>query len=552
MPDALVFIDNPQTVDFAVDREKRTIRGRALPFGEVGNGWSFSAGTLNWAESVKALDGHDWSRAFALVTFTEVKEGIDFVMKVARGPRGDEMLTLAEDGVYDGASIGLAAGAGYEVDDAGIFHCTSGTIRELSLTPIPAFASAKVTSVAASAAPTNKEKHVPEDEKVFTAAEGVALTKQVTDLEAQLKTLGEIKAPVAGGQQFDVAEESIYRFAGSEPAPSGFDFATDLLAAAKDGDSAALDRIKTFTAKWADQPRNFVATPDTGAINQPVYRPDMFLGQAPVPLSPLYDTFHKGGLSNITPFFYSKLDRANTNVAVSDHTEGVEPDPKNLKVITGDTVTPKAVSGKVHITREVGDQGGNPSVSGLIWAEFERSHSMALENKTAALIQAAMANIAALGAAIAAGASGKVAGDALEAGLIGLQFIADGTRFTKGFGHVDLYKALVSAELIATGEKVYPIINPQNRNGITGDKYSFIEVGGYRFNPAWSLGATSNNASNSLVVDPNAVHVWNSGLQRLEKLQEDVEGWDIGCFGYFAGIVYDVTGLRKVAYDPTA
>jgi len=553
MPDSLVFIDNPHTVTFAVDRETRTIRGRALPFGEVGNGWSFSAGTLNWAEKVKGLDGHDWASAFATTTLAEEDGGIDFVMKVARGARGDQMLTLAEDGVYDGASIGLAAGAGYEIDDAGIFHCTSGTIREVSLTPIPAFENAKVTSVAASAAPTTKETDkMPEDVKVFTADEGTALAAQVATLEAQLKELGEIKAPV-GHQQFQVTEEPMYRFAGSEPAPSGHDFARDLLAAAKDNDAAALERIKTFTAQAADEPRNFVTTANTAQVNPAQYRPDMFLGQAPVPTSPLYDTFHKGGLDDITPFFYSKLERTATTVAVGDHTEGNDPALTNLVTAVGATVTPTPVSGRVHITREVGDQGGNPSVSGLVWAEFERSFGIALENKTAALVQAQMANITALtAAAIAAGATGQVAGDAVERGLVGLQFIADGTRFTRAFGHIDLYAALTAAVLPATGEKVYPIINPQNRNGITGDKYSFIEVGGYRFNPAWSLGATSANASNSLVADPVAVHVWNSGLQRLEKLQEKVEGWDIGCFGYFAGIVYDVTGLRKISYDPVA
>ena len=70
------------------------------------------------------------------------------------------------------------------------------------------------------------------------------------------------------------------------------------------------------------------------------------------------------------------------------------------------------------------------------------------------------------------------------------------------------------------GEKRYPIINPANRSGIVGDKYSFIDVAGYRIHPGTSLGATSTAASNSYIADPNAVHVWNSGLQRLDKLQE--------------------------------
>jgi hypothetical protein len=266
----------------------------------------------------------------------------------------------------------------------------------------------------------------------------------------------------------------------------------------------------------------------------------------------LYDTFYKGSLSNVTPFFWSKLDRANTDVGVADHTEGVEPESRDLVTVAGATVTPVPVSGRVHITREVADQGGNPVVSGLVWSEFERSFTIALETKTAALIAASAGSITAL-ATIAAGASGLVAGRAIEAGLVDLQFLPDGFRFTKAFGHVDLYKALSQAVIPqfsgdTAGEKVYPILSPTNRDGTAADKWSYIDIGGYRMYPAASLGATSANASNSYVADPMAVHVWNSGLQRLDKLQ----GWDMGVFAYFAGVVYDITGLRKIAYDPTA
>lgn len=70
--------------------------------------------------------------------------------------------------------------------------------------------------------------------------------------------------------------------------------------------------------------------------------------------------------------------------------------------------------------------------------------------------------------------------------------------------------------------------------------------------PAAYLGATGTVAEKSYVADPNAVHVWNSGLTRLDKLEETVAGWNLGVFAYFAGVVYDTTGLRKITYDPTA
>lgn len=541
--------DNPQGVTFEVDEETRTIRGLALPYGDVGdNGmgkWSFAPGSLTW-DKVKLLDAHEWSRILGVVELEDTDEGLVMSAKVARTNLGDEVLALAEMGAIDGLSVGLDNELTYETRD-GVNHVTAGRVAEVSTTPIPAFANAAIRSVAASAAST-QEGTTPMAEQTAEVAEAqfTALDK-IKELETKVAQLADMKVPVAAAT-FEVKEEPIYRFSGSTPAPSGFDFATDMLAAAN-GDGAAMKRVQDFTAERLGP--QFVDTTDTAAANPAVHRPDMFLGQAPVPASPMFDFFRKGSLSDVTPFFHSKLDRVNTTVAVANHTEGVEPTATELVIASGATVTPSPVSGKVHITREVADQGGNPNASKLVWDEFERSYKISLEAKTTALVAASAASITSLTTAIAAGANGQVAGQAIEAGLLKLQFEADGTRYEKAFGHVDLYSALATFEN-ADGEKRYPIINPANRSGITGDKYSFIEIAGYRMHPGTSLGATSGSASLSYVADSNAVHVWNSGLQRLEKLQEKVEGWDLGVFGYFAGLVYDVTGLRKISYDPTA
>lgn len=554
MTEQTFHIDNPSSVTFEVDAERRTIRGLVIPYGDVatskGKRWTFSKDTEFVTDRTKALVNHDWTQLRGTATLEAAEDGLFGAVKVGRGAAGDQLLMDAEDGLYDGLSAGLAENVKATLKD-GVYHVTYAELPEISLTPLPAFNRARVTSVAASAALNEKETAMteqttaPEAPPEFAATLD-ALNQKVADLSGKVVSLESIKVPVEAAATLSVTEEPIYRFGGHEPAPSGFDFATDLLAAAN-GDGAALERVREFTA--ANLGPEFVTTANVATVNQSVYRPDLFLGQAPVPQSPLFDTFRKGGLSDVTPFFYTKLDRAATTVAVANHVEGTEPALTNLVTAAGATVTPTAVSGRVHVTREVADQGGTPQVSGLVWAEFERSYKISLETKTAALIAASDASITALTAAIAAGASGAVAGAAIEAGLIGLQFIPDGSRFTKAFGHVDLYTKLATFEN-SDGSKRYPIINPQNRDGISGSKYSFIDIAGYRMEPTASLGATSVNASSSYVADPNAVHVWNSGLQRLEKLQEKVEGWDIGCFGYFAGIVYDLTGLRKISYDP--
>lgn len=561
------------SVEFAVDTEERTLTGVLLPFNETSGPaldpatgksarYRFAEGTVTLPDdpSDAVLNyGHDRTSLYMQVgvasELTLTDAGVMAKFKIARTPEGDRVLALAEARVLKAFSAEV--GGDFDIGKDGVQHAKAATVTGGAVVPKPAFTGAHITSVAASAAPNQKEPSMGEDNEQnetpvsFAKADGDALMAQVQTLTEKLAELEKIKIPVGpGGAQFQVTEEPIYRFAGSEGAPSGHDFATDLLAAAKDGDAAAFERLKTFTAERLGP--QFVATGDVNEVNPPHYRPDMFLSQAPVPPSPLYDFFHKGGLSNVTPFFWSKLDRAATTVSVRDHAEGVDPADDTLVTAAGATVTPAPVSGKVHITREVADQGGNPMVSGLVWAEFDRSFKIALETKTAALINAGAAGIAEFGAAIAAGANGRDAGSAVEAGLVGLQFIPDGFRFVRTFGHVDLYKALAAATRSDTNaEKLYPIINPQNATGQSASKWAYLDIGGYGMYPAASLGATGVN-QRSLVADPTAVHVWNSGLTRLDKLGETVQGWDLGCFAYWAGALYDITGLRKITYDATA
>lgn len=583
---------------FAVDKSERSLTGVLIPYGEVSGPaadpvtgktaqYSFAEGTVMLPDDPSDIVlnyGHDGKSLYMQVgvgsALATDSAGVHAKFKVARTPEGDRVLALAEDGVLKAFSAEVEGD--FTAGKDGVQHASAAILTGAAVVPKPAFKGAHITSVAAAAADDDEGNTMkctkcgavhtagvvacdPATLAAFTAstapavfskADGDKLMADVAGLATKLAELENIKLPVGPGTaQFAVKEEPIYRFAGSEGAASGFDFATDMLAAGKDGDAAALARLQKFTAErieletkrahFVDQP---TTTGDVAAVNPSQYRPDMFLGQAPTPTSPLYDAFVKGSLSNVTPFFWSKLDRATTDVGVADHVEDTNPESRDLVTAAGATVTPVPVSGRVHITREVADQGGNPVVSGLVWSEFERSFSIARETKTAALIQAAA--ITELGAAIPVAATGQAAGEIVEAGLVGLQFLADGFRFTKVFGHVELYSALAAAVTTGSGEKIYPIINPMNRSGSAADKYASLDIAGYSMLPAASLGAAAVNQK-SIVADPNAVHVWASGLTRLDKLSETVAGWDMAVFAYFAGVVYDVTGLRKITYDST-
>lgn len=569
-------------VVFAVDRTARKITGLILPYGQIGEIPSGpAAGKYRFARGqatlpadlsrVKLVINHAVTNAREVIGYLESTEetdaGLMGTFAVGRSAAADEALINAEDRVWDGLSAGFAPGARFALR-GGVYEPVNAPIREVSVTPLPIFTDARVTGVAASAAVDHKEESMPEQDPAktppatppatdpanppvtFSEKAAAEFGAQLAELKTKIDGLADIKVPVPTAQ-FSVKEEPIYRFGGSIAAPSGHDFAMDMLAAVRDGDRAALDRLSKFTTEAAEAGPSFATTADVDAINPTEYRADMFLGQAPTPRSPLYDAFHKGSLSSVRPFTYSILDRTATNAAVNTHTEGNNPAATNVVTTTAATVEPGAMSGRVHITREVADLGGTPNYSGLVWLALERSFAIQREQRTAALLAAIAAPTALNPTAIAAGATGAVAGANIKRGLVGLQFIPEGGMFDHVFGQQDLYQALADA-VTTTGEELYPQRNPTNRSGQAASRWRTLDIGGYEMEPTWSLGASSANASKSWVASSAAVHVFASGLQRLDKLSETVEGWDLGVWAYFGGVVWDSSLLRVISYDPTA
>lgn len=101
---------------------------------------------------------HDASKPVGIVA-ERVDTGEEMLasMKISRTAMGDEALTLAGDGVFD-VSVGVNP-TEYEFDDEGRMIVTAAVWHELSLVPIPAFAGATITDVAASAATPDSHIH---------------------------------------------------------------------------------------------------------------------------------------------------------------------------------------------------------------------------------------------------------------------------------------------------------------------------------------------------------------------------------------------------------
>ncbi|MGH3499951.1 MAG: hypothetical protein ACRDQA_03465 [Nocardioidaceae bacterium] len=552
MTDALTFTFTPDPATFSVEPESRTIRGLAVPYGKPatsrGQQWMFSQGTLDFSRAKMLID-HEGKAIGKVAEVNDRTDGAHVALSVARGAAGDEALQLAEDGVYDGLSIGLGPDVKASRGRDGVNRVSGGTVREVTTTAFPSFDDARVTSVAMGAT-TTKEAVMPEENTNAPAGGEITAPvfsdEQVNAMVAQIKDQlnnGQAEPderpviPAAPGAQFAITEQPMYRFDGHK---GQHEFSTDLFAALR-GDRESHARIDEFVgAQFAD-----VTSGDVSGVNPNKYRPDLYVGSDPV-VTPIFDALYKGGLTDGTPFVAPKFSSASG--LVSDHTEGTEPTGGDWSA-TSQTVTPSAVSGEVDITREVIDAGGSPQVSGLIWAEIQKAYAKSMETKSAALLTGAA--VSELGTAPTAGDADSTLVGEVTANLGTLPFLSYGSEFgTNVYTHVDLYSALIAAK-DGNNRPLLALLGPANANGSAAERLQSVGLAGYRFLPASSLGVTKTKMK-SFIFDPSFGGVWASNAQRITLNPTVAYGAKIGVFGYIAKAVLNSDRVRKITYNPSA
>lgn len=598
---------------FAVDSERRTIEGTAILYGvSADNGWgtfTFEKGSLEWDKAavsrVKMLRDHDWGQLLgAALEIADTGDRVSVKFKIARGAEGDTALTLAEDGALDGMSVGVDI-TEWTDDKDGNFTVTKATLNEVSLTPRPAFEDARLTKVTAS----KQDKKNPEEEFTVTdenetpdapavddtkalderiaAAVAAALSKaqesqkaaepEAPKPEAE-KPASETKTAEESFSKADkeekpmavnpVRETPTAKFEVKEASPYTFDregrfskgeheFSTDIVDMLKAGD---FDGTKTDAGKRAfghiKGAFDAIDTTDTGTLNPAVNRPQDYY-EARAPRTPLWNMVNKGALpEGPRPFIVPKFSSAEDLVA--DHTQGVEPEHGTF-VTTSQTISPTAVSGKVTVTREVWDLGGNPQTSNLIWNRMVREYYQGLEGATAAFLATLTA---AADITLTAGAEDEALAAALAAAQVELQF-ADSYEFSAFALEKVLYSRLAQA-VDTTGRNLFPAVGAANANGTVGNLYQSLNLNGLRGVPAGRLPSTAGSPNKSYLFDPEVVYGWASAPQRLEFAGSSsvgstddhpyapVAGIDIAIWGYKAFANTDINGVREVIYDSVA
>jgi hypothetical protein len=287
----------------------------------------------------------------------------------------------------------------------------------------------------------------------------------------------------------------------------------------------------------------FAITPaNVTNLNYPANKPDLYVDQLEF-LYPMYDAFNKGTLDTVTPFVIPKFNSSSGLVA--DHVTGTEPTPGTFTA-TAQTITPTALSGKVEITREAFDQGGNPQMSGLIWRQMTRAWYEGIEAAIQAFLVANAASITDINLGIAV--TDAVMDQSIASAVTALQYIRGGDRFNKVFTQIDLYQKLAKA-VDTTGRPLYPTFGAMNASGTMGPEQNYLNVRGKTFVPAWATAATGSVAASSWMFDPDVMCAWVSTPQRID-LQWRVAWVDMGIFGYKAIASTDFTRARELVYDP--
>jgi hypothetical protein len=555
MSSDLVIFDNPLSLTFAAEAESRTIRGLALPFGDIGESkgkrFRFSKDTVFTWNRPKLLIGHDWDKAIGTSAFTKTDEGLHLDPgRVARTALGDEALVLCgadaeqDEGsrVFDGLSVGLGKDIKAVLADDGVFDVLACEILEASLTPLAAFTRAAVTSVAASAAqsPNRKESAMDEDDKkAETPAEfdAVAFTKQIehtldVKLEAFQKTLTDIPPrepnPTAGGT---VREELPYRFDGVQGGKHSL--LDDAKAIQFSADSEAAQRMQTFLGEAFAA----ITVADVDELNPTQNRPELYVG--PLRFNrPLWGLVSTGGITDSTPFMLPKFG-TKTGKGIQAHVQGTEPTEMSLTT-DKQTVTPSALSGLAIVNREVYDQGGNPSLDKIIWDEMMADYFDNLEAEIASLLGTGTGTEINVGG----GASDAAKVALLKAALVQLQFVKGGDRFTSFAGDPTLYGGLAGA-LDSTGRPLLPVVNATNADGTVRAGYEAIQIGNRTIVPAWALDKTVANSEASYLFVPESVYAWVSAPKRID-LQLAVKDVRIGIWGYKASACTRSTDIVPV------
>ena len=152
----------------AADTERRIVSGLVAPYGEVGHTSAgpvmFERGSISIpdAGSIKLLSQHQQDKPVGrAISFSDSTSGVYGSFRLSMSTRGQDALTLAQENLVSGLSVGVDVTASKPMND--YLLVTAAVLKEVSLVESAAFVSASVDEIMAAraeleAATSTKEK----------------------------------------------------------------------------------------------------------------------------------------------------------------------------------------------------------------------------------------------------------------------------------------------------------------------------------------------------------------------------------------------------------
>jgi HK97 family phage prohead protease len=343
---------------------RREITGIAVPYGvaaTVADGTSviFEQGSLPVdGKAPRLYLNHMASSAIGIVTErVDSPEGMLFTAKISKTAQGDDALQLALDGVLDSVSVGVNP-TKYTTAKDGTITVTAADWIELSLVPVPAFAGAIITDIAASIPHEDEEISIIETEP--TQETETMSEATIPAVEATIPT-----APIFAQAKRKFAMPSAGEYLAAMHA--GGDTFHNVNAAYKE---AVRDQQTALQAAAGD-----VLTTDTpGLLPVPVLGP---LFQDLNFVRPVVTAFGAKAMPN-TPSKTFIRPTITTHTSAATQTEGSAVSATTM-VIASNTVTKSTVAGQVTLTMQDMDFT-DPAAMNLILADLAGEYMIATDN----------------------------------------------------------------------------------------------------------------------------------------------------------------------------
>jgi phage head maturation protease len=549
------------TLDAAVNRERRTIIGQVVPYGETGNPGlngegiqlEVTAGGLTWDPDnlPKLRSTHHTEPIGRAVTLDESPTGLVATFKVSNTQAGTDALTLASDGLQAGLSIEADAPDGITASTDGVYRLTAdnpATLTAVALVESPAFTNARVHQVAAqqkeTATMTDKvtAAEVP-DEVVSTLVTALqSLVESQTTAADPATEEAPMEAAQALPQRKLTATTTVTReaFPYGHPGADGASYFSDLLASRRD--TLAAQRVEKAQSIW-----------QIAAANEPVQQTDVTIPNVyqdallvNLPRFPrdFADNIPSTAISSARPILVPVVDAVTADggsgEVVASHSEGTNPAQGEVD-IDYDTYTPGVYSGMFDINREALD-AGSPGMDELLFGFLRRSY----DNVTDAAAYTAIAGYS----GIDTGSSTTDASNTIEAQNMVSTVLSEMAAFKARAGYPANIIWMAPSEFVdvtslnaTDGRPIFPYVNPQNTSGQAGEaNYGDIYINGVR-----TINAVNAATTKVVVANTAALHRWESPL--LQFRWEEVAGpakVRIVCFGYCLTSVLDARGVSLI------